>query len=403
MAFVALALVASFGFYVLTPEERRRFVRSAREVVRNVLAAVAMARPHPDDPFYSELRARNRWPLATYLVLAANVSVFVATLFGTGAVADHDTLLSWGANFGPRTTNGERWRLFTSMFVHGSILQLLINSAALAELGRVVERIVGRLTFAIAYLAAGVLGSVVLVAGSPTTVFTGSTTAVFGIVGLLLAVSIRSLLHRLPVRIPLRALRPLAPALVIFALYYTATESTYTLAKIGLFTGLVVGIVLTRQVSDDRIRVRRYAALTAATALVVFMAAMAVRVVSDIRPDVAAVMAVEDRTARAYDAAVRRFQKGRASAKDLVQIIEQSIVPELQGASERVSALGNVPPRDEALLAYTHQYLRLREESWRLRAEALRKVSMGKLREADTTEQASLRVFDKVKSEFVAQ
>ena len=403
MAFVALALVASFAFYVLTPEERRRFARNAREVARSVLAAAAMSRPHPDDPFYSELRTRSRWPLATYLVLAANVGVFVAMLFGTGAVADHDTLLSWGANFGPRTTNGERWRLFTSMFVHASILQLLINSAALAELGRVVERIVGHLTFAIVYLAAGVLGSVVLVAGSPTTVFTGSTTAVFGIVGLLIAVSIRSLLHRLPVRIPLRALRPLAPALVIFALYYLATESTYTLAKIGLCSGLVAGIVLTRQVSDDRIRVRRYAAVTAATAVIVFMAAMAVRAVSDIRPDVAAVMAVEDRTARAYDAAVQRFQKGRATARDLVQIIEQSIVPELHGATERVSALGNVPARDEALLAYTHQYLRLREESWRLRAEALRKVSMGKLREADKTEQASLRVLDKVKSEFVTQ
>ena len=397
MALVALALVASFAFYILTPEERRRSVRSAREVVRKVLAAVAMARPHPDDPFYAELRVRNRWPLATYLVLTANVGVFVAMLFGTGTLADHNTLLSWGANFGPRTTNGERWRLFTSMFVHASILQLLINTAALAELGRVVERIVGHLTFAIVYLAAGVLGAVVLIAGSPTTVFGGSTTGVFGILGLLLAVSIRSLLHRLPVRIPLRALTQLAPAVTIFALYYLATESTYTLAKLGLCTGLVAGIVLTRQVSDDRIRVRRYAAVTAATAVIVFMAAMAVRVVSDIRPDVAAVMAVEDRTAHAYDAAVQRFQKGRATARDLVQIIEQSIVPELHGASERVGALGNVPPRDEALLAYTRQYLRLREESWRLRAEALRKVSMGELREADKTEQASLRVFDKVK------
>ena len=403
MAFVALALLAAVGFYVMTPEERRRFVRNAREVGRYVLAVVAMSRPRPGDLFYAELRARTRWPLATYFVLAANVGVFVAMLFGSGTVANHDTLLSWGASFGPRTTNGERWRLCTSLFVHASILQLLINTAALAELGRVVERIVGHLTFALVYLAAGVLGSVALIAGSPTAVFTGSTTAVFGILGLLLAVSIRSLLHRLPVRIPLRALMPLAPAVVIFALYYLATESAYTLAKLGLCTGLVAGIVLTRQVSDDRIRVRRYAALTAATAVIVFMAAMAVRVVSDIRPDVAAVMAVEDRTARAYDAAVQRFQKGRATVKELVQIIEQSIVPELRGASERVSALGNVPSRDEPLLAYTHQYLRLREESWRLRAEALRKVSMGRLREADKAEQTSLRVFDKVKSEFVAQ
>src|SRR5512139_1869327 len=157
MASVALALLVSVGFYVMTPEERRKLVRNARGLVRQILAAVAMSRPHPDDPFYAALRARMRWPLLTYVVLVVNVGLFVAILFGTGALSDHNTLLSWGANFGPRTTNGERWRLFTSIFVHASILQLLINAAALAELGRVVERVVGHTTFAIVYLTAGVL------------------------------------------------------------------------------------------------------------------------------------------------------------------------------------------------------------------------------------------------------
>ena len=403
MTFVALAVVVALVIYVMTPEERRRVVRVVRGTVRGVLAAVAMSRPDPQDPFYVELRSRVRWPLVTFVLLAANLGVAAAMLYGHGTLADHDTLLAWGANFGPRTTNGERWRLFTSLFLHASVLQLLINAAALVELGRVVERVAGRLTFAIVYLAAGMLGSVVLIAGSPTAVFTGSTAAVFGIVGLLVAISIRSLLRRLPVRVPLRAVLSLAPAVLVFVAYYLGTESTYTLAKLGLCTGLVAGIVLTRQVSDDGVRVRRYAALTAATAVIVFMAAMAVRVVSDIRPDVAAVMAVEERTTRAYETAVQRFRKGQGSARELVQVIEQSIVPEFQGATRRVSSLGHVPSRDEPLLAYTHEYLQLREESWRLRAEALRKVNMGTLRQADEREQASLRVFDKVKAEFVAQ
>jgi rhomboid protease GluP len=403
MTFVAVAVVVSFVVYLMTAEERRRAVRIARGSVRGVLAAVRMSRPDPKDPFYDELRARMRWPLVTYVVVAVNLGLFAAMLYGAGTAADHDTLLAWGANFGPRTTNGERWRLFTSLFLHAGLLPLLINTVALAELGRVAERVAGHLTFAIVYLAAGVLGSVVLIAGSPTEVFAGSTAAVFGTAGLLLAISIRSLLRRLPIQVPLRAVLSVAPAVLVFVTYHVATESIYALAKLGLCTGLVAGIVLTRQVSDDGIRVRRYAALTAAAALIVFMAAMAVRVVSDIRPDVAAVMAVEERTTRAYDSAVQRFRKGQGTARELVQVIEQSIVPELQGATKRVSALGNVPSRDEPLLEYTHQYLQLREESWRLRAEALRKVNMGTLRQADEREQASLRVFDKVKSEFVAQ
>ena len=49
------------------------------------------------------------------------------------------------------------------------------------------------------------------------------------------------------------------------------------------------------------------------------------------------------------------------------------------------------------LIAQTSEYLRLRESSWRLRADALRKSDMATLREAERTEQESFRALQTVR------
>ena len=98
------------------------------------------------------------------VLLALNVLVFLAMGWGGD---DAETLVSWGANFGPRTTNGEWWRLVASMFVHTGTLQLLVNGAALVQLGLILERLVGHVTFAAVYLAAGLLASIVSLSDFP--------------------------------------------------------------------------------------------------------------------------------------------------------------------------------------------------------------------------------------------
>src|SRR5215510_11248376 len=54
-----------------------------------------------------------------------------------------ETLVRWGANYGPSTTNGQWWRLVTAMFVHGGMVSLPINLAALVQLGVILERLIG--------------------------------------------------------------------------------------------------------------------------------------------------------------------------------------------------------------------------------------------------------------------
>jgi membrane associated rhomboid family serine protease len=334
----------------------------------------------------------------TYALVAANVAVFVMMVADPGALDDPATLVAWGGNFGPRTTDGERWRVLTSIFVHRGVLHLLVTVAALVQLGLLLERVVGPFTFGTMVLAAGVFGSIVSSAAAPMSVFVGATGAVFGLYGLLVAAALRGLLPGTAVRIPLVELARLAPVAAAFVLYFLASGEPSITAKAGVCAGVVGGLALTRSIRDRGTRLRRFAALGTATAAIVMMSAMALRAVTDIRPAITAVVGDEERTAAIYDAVVVRFTKGRMTARELAQVIDGSILPDLQRARERVDALVDVPAEDAALVAAAQEYLRLRHDSWRARAEALRKNNMRGLRNADETAQASLRVFETISS-----
>ena len=54
---------------------------------------------------------------------------------------------------------------------------------------------------------------------------------------------------------------------------------------------------------------------------------------------------------------------------------ERTIVPELQATDARLVALKNVPPEHQPLVSEAREYLRLRGESWRVRAEAVRRMN----------------------------
>ena len=98
-----------------------------------------------------------------------------------------------------------------------------------------------------------------------------------------------------------------------------------------------------------------------------------------------------------YQTAVTQFKLGTVNAEALAQVIERKITPELQAMQARFKALGRVPPEHQPLVANAEEYLRLRDESWRLRAAALHKSSMPALRKAETAERASLQAFERLK------
>jgi membrane associated rhomboid family serine protease len=437
MILVVLSVLGGYALYSMKPEERIQLKERLVIAATRARSEAERRRAEPE-PFRDALRERTPWPAVMPALVALNVVLFVLS---ASAGSAPEALISWGASFGPRTSNGEWWRLAASMFVHVGLFQLIVNCAALVQLGLILERLVGHVTFAAVFFAAGVFASIVSLSDYPMLVSSGASGGIFGLYGLLLASSAWSTLRRAPskatevepvssgtfglrdlpqsapveleaqddplaeaaaaprgVAMTLTAARRLAPIAGFFLLFNLLNGNLGFGAEIGgLAVGFICGVVLTYGVSIRTPPVPRVAVTMAATVMVAVASAVPLRGVADVRPEVSRVIAVEESTTTAYKAAVKQFQLGTVSAEALAQMIDRKITPELQTVQARFKDLGRVPPEHQQLLEFTLQYLRLREESWRLRAAALHKSSGAALRTADAAERASLMAFDVIK------
>ncbi|MCA1562277.1 MAG: rhomboid family intramembrane serine protease [Acidobacteria bacterium] len=398
---VFLLVILAFAVYVMKPEERARAVRAGLALLGHAKDA-AVTGPPGCETFVEALRERTPWPVVTPALVALNTAIFICMLFSPGALSDPETLVAWGGNYGPRTTNGEWWRLTTAMFVHWGMLHLFATVAGLVAAGLILERLVGPFAFAVVYVAAGVLSSVVSLSAYPMAVGVGASGAVFGIYGLLLASAISGMLHQSSLTIPLAAMKTLAPGAAIFILYNaTSTAMAGVAETTGFVVGVVCGLVLVRDVSEEKPAARRVAVAMAATAVIAVASAVPLRGVADVRPEITRVIEVEERTATIYQAALDLYKLGRMTPEELAKVIDRKVVPELRALRARLKTFDGVPKEHQPLVTNADEYLQLRDESWRLRAGALRKPTMSAiklaLRQADRTEVASLEVLDRIK------
>jgi membrane associated rhomboid family serine protease len=410
---ILLVVLGAVAYRITSPQERARYVDIARDVLEQ-LKAVAR-RPRPEvDAFRVVLQTRMRHVIVTATIAVINLLVFGGLLFGAGAMSDPGTIIGWGASLGPRTTNGEWWRLLTSMFVHAGILHVLLSVAILWQLGRILERLAGRIAFAAVYLTTGVFAGLVNLAFRPVAITAGSQGALYGLYGLLLATLICQLhLHRRQhsepdpepdggaevepiaepaVRIPLIEMNRLAVGATVFGLY-TLLSGLLSLAELAaLIVGLLYGLVLAPGTAERQPGTRRAAIAAAVASLIAAAYALPLRNIADVKPEIARVIAAEQRTTTNYQAALEAFKKGRLAADALAKLAEREIVPELQAVDARLEALKNVPAEHQALVTDAREFLRLRVESWRLRADAVRRTSTVPHRASGDAQDASWRV-----------
>jgi rhomboid protease GluP len=347
--------------YFMTPAERARLFQAILAALHNVKDAVALEGLQ-GDPFFDALRARNPRVIAMPSLIV----------------------------------------LSTIVFVHSPALDLFVSAMCLWQIGLILERLVGPLAFTTVYVASGIAAAIVSLSVSPGGMSVGPSASVLGMYGLLLVTSIWSMIHGSSLTIPLSVTKRLAQVAAVFVLYKLTMTGLWNVpALAALACGLVGGIVVARDVDERTPQVRRLA--TAMATVVTIVTLYAVIVVHrplnetvDVRPEIHRVIAVEARTAGLYDKEVDRFRRGRITSAALADVIEKTIVPELHVVAGRLRALQDVPPEHKSAIAAAVTFLKLRNDSWQLRARALHKSDMLGLQQADSKEQASREAFHRL-------
>lgn len=123
--------------------------------------------------------------LLTKILIGINALVFLWQVGSGGTLTDPDGYpYLHGALNGYLVADGEWWRLFTSMFLHGSVIHLGMNMLFLWWIGAPVEQALGRARYALVYLVGGLAGSTgALLLTNPEAVTVGASGALFGILG----------------------------------------------------------------------------------------------------------------------------------------------------------------------------------------------------------------------------
>ena len=116
-------------------------------------------------------------PLLTYSLAAVNALIFLAGYL----MPQLEQELFWRGALLPQlvVANGEVYRLFTAMFLHGSLPHVLFNTYAIFIVGQMVEPIFGRARFLLIYFLGGLTGSEVSLALSG---FSGASVGASGAV-----------------------------------------------------------------------------------------------------------------------------------------------------------------------------------------------------------------------------
>lgn len=180
----------------------------------------------------------------TILLAAVNVIVFFILTF-QGMTEDGRFLLEHGAMYVPVVASqGEYYRLFTSIFLHFGFEHLMNNMVMLVLIGWNLEIEVGKIKFIMIYILSGLGGNILSawweIQTGDYTVSAGASGAIFGIIGALLYVAIRN-----RGRIGDITGRGLV-FMIVLSLYYGFTSSGVdNMAHIGgLISGFILGILL---------------------------------------------------------------------------------------------------------------------------------------------------------------
>ena len=231
-----------FVFYCANPEEA---LLVARMMPANVEPDFAASVNFSRKLWSRQSTGVARWATVTNGIIALNVAVYVVMAGFLGAGWLQPTSLRpyvlYGANNGGATTDGEWWRLLTSMFMHFGLLHIAFNMWAYYQAGHLTERLFGKRLYLLGYLAAGLAGGFASIFWNGDKVWSaGASGAIFGVYGMIMGYLLRE-----KGAFPPGVFKPMIRSTVGFAVYNLVFGSVYqgidNSAHVG---GLVMGVLL---------------------------------------------------------------------------------------------------------------------------------------------------------------
>ena len=177
-------------------------------------------------------------PLVSAGLVIVNCLVFLVCQLTGDRLTTMGMLSPWSV-----FVDGEVWRVFTAMFLHGNVQHIFSNMLILFFLGSMLEKEIGHLPLFIIYLLSGIGGNAASLyekyARGSLVASLGASGAVFGLDGLLLALVLFS-----PKRWETAPV-PRVIAMILLSLYsgYTAGHIDNAAHVGGLSTGFLAGIV----------------------------------------------------------------------------------------------------------------------------------------------------------------
>lgn len=178
-------------------------------------------------------------PIVSVSLVIVNVIVFIICTF-TG-----DLLYNMG-ELGVQHVffRGEYWRIISALFLHGGTQHIFNNMLILFLLGTMMEKEAGHVKYLMFYLLSGIGGNLIAVSYRlltfDPTLSIGASTAIFGLDGVLLALTFfskRNLPNVTPTRVFL---------MVAYSLYsgFTSPNVDNAAHVGGLIVGFLLGIIM---------------------------------------------------------------------------------------------------------------------------------------------------------------
>jgi rhomboid protease GluP len=358
-----------------------------------------------------KLSLKDWFRCATNVLIALNVLMFLMMVLQGVSVFNPtaDSVLRWGADYGPLTLHGQWWRMLVSTFLHFGLIHLLFNMFVLFNIGLFLEGLADRVPFVVLYLVCGLGGSAASLAWHPSIVSAGASGAIFGLYGALLGFLIR---HRgsIPAE-SLASLRKGALTFLGYNLLYGLRPGVDMAAHLGgLATGFVLGLFLIQPPSTSSSS-STSSDLTASGGVLtpasnwrvpvtaaLGLALIAVPMIALPKPDdylaeYKRLATMEEKDLALFNASLKQWQANQITPQQYADILEKQILPPWRAEREAIEKL-KVSQDQAAMNRLLVEYLTDREQGWQFTVDGLRahdadRLRLGAQKEADAEKMAA--------------